>query len=154
MATVSIRIVGQNYASRDIRRVTGDIESLVERTQRLTQKFFSLRKSTEDTREGFSSLATAFKWYTLWWGISRVQKAFDGLVTSGYQAVKEYELGTFALQNLVARQLRESSAIKERVKIGEKRVHLTEQERLKLKELQAQLHKTEGQAAQLAGQLI
>ena len=161
MATVLIRIVGEDKATTQVRRVGGALQRLETITTRVTSKTRLLTVSlgrvvsrAKDVRREFGMMSTALKWYGLWWGLARLQRGLEDMIGIGIDSVKQYELTTFALQNLLARQLRETTAVKERIKVGEQRISLTQEERLELERLRAQLDKIEAQKARLAGKLI
>lgn len=161
MATVVIRIVSDDRASRSLwnidsrlKGISVSIQSINRKTSSLIMKFGSLNRKVGESRQQFGMLSTAFKWYGLWWGLAKVQRSLGDLIGVGIDSVKQYEMSMFAMENLLARQIRETSAVKERIKVGEQRIQLTEEERLKLQALEAQLHKLEARRDKVAGQLI
>lgn len=160
MATVEIRVVGRNYATRTLREVERGIWGITRasatlggRIASITGRMLGLSRAADRAQESMFSLSVAFKWYMLWYGIWRVQSALSSLVEMGIQAVKEFELGTFAMENLIARQIRETTALKERILVGKQRVQLTREEREELERLEIRLRRLRAQAALEAGVL-
>lgn len=134
MSELAIAITARNQASSALRSVAGDL-------RRLTRESDNVQDSMRSTRSSFADLGSVVGGGLI---VSAVNNIASSVVNLGAQALDSYasyERLSGSLQSLVAREMIAASGTEKYIKTGTAVLHLTDQEKTKLAELELNYRK-------------